>query len=249
MSSEPRPGEGSPDWIRDAAARAVEEVRLYARTALRFTLRPGRFARAWASGEQAALNPLAMLATAAGLVGGANNLLGRLLEHGGGDGDSLLMDVLAAGAPFAHYALLGLVCHLLLRLAGSRRRLRDSLALALFAGAGPAALANLLVDATGALLWLHAGRPPVLHGGLFATLHGPARTVLSVCSFGGLFAFLAAFALSMRALHQRGVLVTLLALVATLSIAGVAFGLLPPLPFGTRIVVKLHPLSWSIWVD
>jgi hypothetical protein len=40
-----------------------------------------------------------------------------------------------------------------------------------------------------------------------------------------------------------------LALAATLAAAGVLFGLLPPLPFGTRIVVWLRPLRWSIWVD
>ena len=43
------PALASPDWVRDAALRTWDEARLFAQTALRFTTRPGRFAREWAS--------------------------------------------------------------------------------------------------------------------------------------------------------------------------------------------------------
>ena len=156
--------------------------------------------------------------------------------------------MLAAGAPFLHYALLGLGCHLVLRLFGSQRHLRDSVALALFAGAGPAALVNLLIDAFGALLYLQAGRPPLLRGGLFATLHGPLRDLLVRFSAAGFVTFLVTFGLALAALHQRKA-ATALALLVTLVAAGVLFGLLPPLPFGTRLIIWLRPLHFALWVD
>ena len=244
---EPMPALDTPDWVREAVLRTWDEARLFAQTALRFTTRPGRFAREWATGAQTALNPLAMLATAAGMVGSANNLLSRVSGTASG-GDSLVGDVLAAGAPFLHYTLLGLGCHAVLRLFGSQRRVRDSVAMALFAGAGPAALVNLLIDALGALLYLEAGRPPLLPGGLFATLHGPLRELLVRFSEAGFGTFLVTFGLALAALHQRKA-ATVLALFLTLVAAGVLFGLLPPLPFGTRFIIWLRPLHWSIWVD
>ena len=239
---------GAPDWPRDAAARAWEEARLFARTAAGFSVRPGKFTQAWADGEIVALNPLGMLATAAGLVGGANNLLARLVGHDGGS-SSLLEDLLAACAPFAHYALLGALCHLLLLLTRSRRRLRDSVAVALFAGAGPSAIATVLGVAIGGALWLGAGSPQFVRGGLFATLHGPAHTVLLLVAVSGFAAFLVPLALSLSALHQRPLALTALALGATLIAVGIAFGLLPPLPFGTRLVIWLHPFQWALWID
>jgi hypothetical protein len=242
------PSPDSPDWLREAALRTWDEARLFAQTALRFTTRPGRFARDWASGALSALNPLAMLATAAGLLGTANNLLGRLISKGSG-GDSLVLDVLAAGAPFVHYALLGLGCHLVLRLLGSQRHVRDSVAMALFAGAGPAALAHLLIDAFGALLYVQAGRPPLVRGGLFATLHGPLRDLLVHFSSAGFVTFLVTFGLALGALHQRKAVAIVLALAVTLAAVGVLFGLLPPLPFGTRLIIWLRPFNVAVWVD
>jgi hypothetical protein len=237
----------SSDWVREAAFRTWDEARLFALTALRFTTRPGRFARDWSTGALPALNPLAMLATAAGLVGGANNLLGRTIGLPSGS-DSLVADVLVAAAPFLHYALLGLGCHVVLRLFGSQRHARDSVAMALFAGAGPAALVNVLIDAFGALIYLEAGRPPLVRGGLFATLHGPLRDLLVHFSSAGFVTFLVTFGLALAALHQRK-LATVVALLATLVAAGVLFGLLPPLPFGTRLIIWLRPLHFAIWVD
>lgn len=42
---EPGPSPESPDWVRDAVLRTWDEARLFAQAALRFTTRPGRFAR------------------------------------------------------------------------------------------------------------------------------------------------------------------------------------------------------------
>src|SRR4051812_5122670 len=137
----------SPNWIREAAANAAGELRLFFQTARDFTAHPIRFAVAFTEGRQRAMNPLAFLATSAALLGGLRLLL-RSLAGGADENLSLVTQALDALAPYLHYAVLGSLAHAVFRLTGARRPLRDSLAMALFAGGGPAALAEVLTALT-----------------------------------------------------------------------------------------------------
>jgi hypothetical protein len=238
----------SPAWIRDAAERAWEELRLYVETAVLFTLRPGRFALEWVEGRRLALNPLAMLATAAGVLGTATNLLGRLLGRSGGE-STLLRDVIAAVAPFVHYAVLGALCHAVLRLFGSRRPLRDSLGLALFAGGGPAVGTVLLTYLVGAGLWLANGRPTIV-AGLMGSLPHRSAIALSVLAVGGFIAFFISFLLAMAAVHRVRRWKTLLALLAAVAIAAMIFGALDSQAgFGPHLFWVRKPLRLDLWLD
>jgi hypothetical protein len=238
----------APDWLRDAGRGAWRDALLYLRTAFGFLRAPGRFTQAWASGAETALNPLGMLATGAGLVAAADGLLGRALAIPERD-SSLLIDVLVAAAPFAHYAALGLLAHLCFSGLGSTRRMRDSVGIALFAGAGPAALTQSLGDLIALLAWLSAGHPPYQRGGLFTMLHGPARAVLSFEAFGGYFAFLSTFALALAALHGKPWWKAALVLLLSVAVLGVIFSALPAVPCGTRVIVDLSVPRWLLYVD
>lgn len=148
MAELPAPGE-SPNWIREALANAVAELRLFFSTARDFTLHPIRFGAAFTEGRQRAMNPLAFLATSAALLGGLRLLL-KTATGAPDENLSLPVQAVDALAPYLHYAALGCVAHAVFRLTGSMRPLRDSLAMALFAGGGPAALAEVLTALTSA---------------------------------------------------------------------------------------------------
>jgi hypothetical protein len=128
--------EGGPDWVREGLGQAYDELRAFVRTAVDFTLRPTEFAREWATGQRHALNPLGFLATAFGAFGVNLAVLG-VLEADKPDSPSLLGQALGAILPFCYYLAIGIVQHGVLRLFGSRRPLRDTCAMALYAG-GPA---------------------------------------------------------------------------------------------------------------
>jgi hypothetical protein len=132
---------GGPDWVREAFAQARDEVASFLRTARDFTLHPSSFARQWVAGERRALNPLGFLATSFAIVAGSDALMMSLAqrqeEHG------FWESVVGSLAPFGYYLFVGLVAHGVLRLFGSRRRLSDTCAMALYAGGGPATLAHL----------------------------------------------------------------------------------------------------------
>jgi hypothetical protein len=236
----------SPDWIRAAILQTLQEAQRYLETVWRFTTRPGRFAREWAEGGLVALNPLGMLATSAGLVGTVQNLLQRFVNKAGED-ESLLHSIASAGAPFVHYLFLGCVCHVLM---GPRRKLRDSLALALFAGAGPAVWTEIASYFAGVLLWVGAGKPRVAEGGLMRALpHGMSNALaaLAVC---GLCAFGVSFALAMAGLHRASLGRVAFSLVVALLAAGFIFGLPGlDLAFGPRLSIHLHPLHLDLWID
>ena len=180
MAELPSPGE-SPSWIRDAVANGLGELRLFFATAKAFTFHPVRFAGAFIEGRQRAMNPLAFLATSAGLLGGLRLLL-RAATASPDANLSLPGQLFEAVAPYLHYAALGCIAHLVFRATGSGRPLRDSLAMALFAGGGPAAFADLFTLLTGAAFDLAhpalAGQPQVAPQGLwlFALIAMPTIT-------------------------------------------------------------------------
>jgi hypothetical protein len=158
--------DGSPDWVRDALRQFLEEVRLFVRTAVDFTLHPSAFAEAWVVGRQRALNPIGFLATAFAVLAPFDALLVHLVHKTGDEAGqpSLLRAALGAILPFGYYLLLGMLQHATLRAFGSKRRLRDSCAMALYAGGGPASAARIVVELMVLALYYHSGRTSVGQG-------------------------------------------------------------------------------------
>ena len=128
-------GERDPQWIRSAVRAVGHEWLEYARTAWAATVAPGRFARQWADGERAALNPFACLVNALALVTVFNVLL-RLAKHGGDELPPWL-DLLRPALQIFNGAVMASLFHFPLRLLGARRPWRVSLGVAFFVTAGP----------------------------------------------------------------------------------------------------------------
>lgn len=229
--------------------RSADEVRSFLGTGARFTMHPVRFARDWRSDRLQALNPLGVLATGAGVLAVARVTLDFLLSRPSA-GQGLIDSALDAVAPFVHYAALGTLAHAFLRVLRSRRPLTDSLAMSLFAGGGPGVLAVLVTYAAGLALWLASGRPEVIHNGLLGSLPPGAARALSWVADAGYVLFLVTLLASLRGLHEAPWWKALVALIAAVVLVGLVFGRWPiDVPFGTRVLVRFHPLHLSIWVD
>jgi len=213
----------SPPWVRDAARAFAHELHTYVATAIAFTRRPGRFAVSWWRGEAIALNPVGMLATAAAFLGGTRQLAYALLGVDGPDG--LLEAIASSLGPFAHYLLVGLLCHLVFApLAARKATVLDSVAMALFAGAGPAAIAEIAawIVVVAASPWLS---PDV-------TMAIAVSIAFSVFCF--------ALASSLAAIHDARWWHVLLAFAVAFPITGLVFGVLdPPGNYGMHWVLRL----------
>ena len=142
----------SPDWVHDALHQFADELRFFVRTTVDVTLHPVRFAQGWVSGRRRALNPLGFLATAFAVLGPTLAVTQRLTQYHD-EPSSPWLDALGALLPFVYYLVLGALQHGVLRLNGSRRRLRESCAMALYVAGGPGLLAQLLVIAL--VLFVH----------------------------------------------------------------------------------------------
>jgi hypothetical protein len=235
-------------WLRDSLRATQDELALFAITAAAVTARPAQFGATWARGERRALNPLAFMATAAALVTVTVTLASRLAPLGR-PSSSLWGEALDSLGPYVYYVALGLVCHPVLRLWGSRHALAGSVAISLYAGGGPGTLATLVDLGLYLFIQRHFGKvsfsgpellsPAVLSVGLFAM----------VVRVGSFVAFARALA-GLHGLKTRGPLVALLvALVAT----GLVFGLLdPPGHYGMHIALGVldhgRRLWWPVWV-
>ena len=131
-------------WIREAARTAANEARQLAATIAAFARHPFRFAEEWRAGTSAPMNPIGVVAGSAVVVGAMRQAAMAVL--GAGDDRGLLASALTALGPYVHYAALALICHVVLRITTGRRvSLGDSIAIGLYAGGGPAAIAESLV--------------------------------------------------------------------------------------------------------
>jgi hypothetical protein len=214
----------APRWLHDGLRIAWTELRSYVTTALRFTRAPHRFMAGWWHGELAAMNPLAMLATGAAIAAASRQLAGAVL--GVDRPNTLLGAALSALGPYLHYVALGALCHAVLT---ARRRsdvrLADSVAAALYAGAGPAALAE-------ALGWLVmcALSPVVTSPIAFGVMLGVAFSI---------FCFTLAMALA--GLHRPPWWKMLAAFVIAFPLTGLVFGTLrPPGNYGLHWVLDVR---------
>jgi hypothetical protein len=224
--------EAGPDWVRDALHQFAEEVRLFLRTARDFTLQPRRFAREWATGERRALNPLGFLATAFAVMGPLDALAAHLLVKDKGN-PSLLLAALGALLPFAYYLLLGALQHAVLRLCGARRPLRDTCAMALYAGGGPATAANVAVVL---LLMLRTA-----FGGASGHSSPAVTAVVMIGAAASFCLFFMTLSFALGSLHDAcGIRVRHMVLANTVAllVSGFLFAILdPPGDYGLHMVM------------
>lgn len=219
-------GRAAPPWLRDGAAAAWHEVRAYGATTWAMASTPAAFAASWWAGTRAAMNPLAMLATGAALVAGVRQLAMAVLDQPRPDG--LLAGIASALGPYALYVATGVLCHLVL--APRPRRpgvgLTDTVAMALYAGAGPAALAE-------AIGWL------VLSG--LALLGVDVVPVALPVMLGVAFTvFCYVLASAFGGLHHPSVWRIVLAFGVAFPVTGLVFGYLdPPGNYGLHWVLSL----------
>jgi hypothetical protein len=211
MGTEPLQERAPPSWLRDGVHAALHEIWFYLTTAWAFGRRPARFMDGWLSGGVNAMNPLAMLATGAAVGAAMHQLAGAVvgIEHP----DGLLDAVLSALGPYAHYVAIGLLCHLVIAPWGRRDvHVLDTIAAALFAGAGPAALAEAIGWVVVCAIWPFAPSPIVV-----AAMLGVAFSV---------FCFTLATALG--GLHRPSWLRIVLAFAIAFPATGLVFGTLKP---------------------
>jgi hypothetical protein len=223
----------APDWVNDGFRQFVDEVRLFLRTAVDFTLKPVLFAREWATGQRHALNPLGFLATAFAVAGPARALFLHAVRAAG-ESTSLVRDALGALNPFGYYLALGALQHGVLRLCGSRRRLRDSCAMALYAGGGPALLIDLFVMVAMYFVWRATGS-------LNLTEVRSSWALAVMIGVGGSFTlFVTTLSASLAGLHERDGIRSRHIVVANLVaflVTGVAFAFFePPGAFGLHFI-------------
>ncbi len=214
-----QPAERAPEgpaWIRETIALGREEARRFAVTAFAFMSRPSRFSADWLAGRQHALNPLGFVATALAISGAVGIFMPQ------GDSAGLLASISAATMPYVYYAAVGILCHPLLRIAGSKRRLSASIAVALFAGGGPGLVIALSMDLLIALRTALFGQfqQSILRG-----VPHWALAPLALLAYGPFFYYLATLALALGGLHAVGRLRAVAAVVISLVLTGLALGI------------------------
>jgi hypothetical protein len=235
------PSGGDPDWLRHELRAALAVLAGFFRTASAFTRRPRAFAADFAAGAGGAQNPITFLATSGTLVTAVHIITDTVL--GNEQRSSLADEIGKALGPYLYFVALGALIHALLRIR-SPRPLRSSVAIALFAGGGPAAALGMFLLVLGTALKLTvadrtapgvmAGVPPVLTG------------VVTVVVVAALASYHVIFALGMAGLHgvkrRWAGLALLLAVVALAFIAG-AFRVHWNMPLGLHTP---HLVAWPL---
>ncbi|HEX4385977.1 MAG TPA: hypothetical protein VH083_23630 [Myxococcales bacterium] len=216
-------------WAREAVDSALEEVRLYLRTAGSFARHPGVFSAEWAAGERHAMNPLGFFASSLAVIG----VLGQLERFWPAPGDSkpsFLGDALEATGPYLHAVVLALLIHALLRARGSRRPVLDSVAAALYAGGIAQVAASFFLAVLQA-----AFRKPL---GEIAQVRW-ATALIAFSLVGPAVFFAVAIVLALAALHGMPRRWPLLGFVLAWSLTGALLSLLnPPGHYGLHPVIR-----------
>jgi hypothetical protein len=232
------------DWLRSALRSALDELAAWGATMRAVSRAPGRFGRAWASGDATALNPLAFLATSAAFVGIEIQVADALT--GDKDEGSLSINILHWLEPYALFALFGLFSHVFLH----RKRMRSSVAMALYAGAGPATLCGLVLILLATALRL-AFHPPTEN--LFAAVPPWLYKLLLVIMYSVLIWFWIGLTMALAGLHGvpwwRSALAVLGAqvLLAISVQLLVGWGMRPANPFLPVVLLGLHRNAAGDW--
>jgi hypothetical protein len=241
----PRPLQhDGPAWIHEAVAITRDEIRAFVTTALGFMSQPGRFCGDWVEGRRSALNPLGFVATALGVSG----LVKALVPDPAADG--FWNHVSQAALPYVYFAVLGLLCHPLLRLGGSHRRLHASVAVSLFAGGGPGLLSALSISLAVALrLTLF----PPFEGSVLRGLPSWALGPFALLTYAPSLFLLATLALGLAGLHACSRLRAVAAVMVSVVVVGFTLGVLQrfvhlelPVPHVEILVVRGRILP-DIW--
>jgi hypothetical protein len=216
----------------------IDEVVLFVSTAVGFLVGPARFADDWANGRRRAMNPLGFLATSAAVLVPVRHYCLRRFGIMSEDG-SFAWQIYESLQPFLLFIGLGIFCHPVMRLAGSKRRLRSTLAVSLYTGGGPATGVELFGNwPLVALLHRTMGKTLLTS----ADLHSPAAWAFTVAFLGAFLVYLVTFARALQGLHQLRWWWAALALLVGIGINGaVARLVVDPL-----LVRVLHaPLRFS----
>jgi hypothetical protein len=230
-------------WLADSVRLTAREVRSFARTVAAVTFRPARFAAGWVTGELSVTNPLGYFATSVAIVAVCQKL--AFAVAGVGEGAGLFIEVVNAIGPYLYYVALGMLCHVMLRARGSRRTVRGSLAIALYAGGGPFALATIFNLSAFVFAQLRFGK--LNFSG--AELLTPQVLALGVVAFGSRLAALVMFARALSGFHEQPARWTALALLLALAITALAFGLLdPPGNYGGHFIIGEVRGGERIWL-
>lgn len=189
-------------------------------TALQFSRHPGRFGTAWVAGQTQALNPIGYLSTSLAVSAAASALASALL----GTHDSGLWATLAnAMLPYTYHVVLGLVCHGVLRLGGSIRPLRASVAIALFAGGGPGLVLTLAIYAT---MGLHLVLVGTSQGSVLSDVPLWSAPIFWILIYGPLMLLPATLAAGLRGVHGVTRVRAFVAMVTAMVITAAIFGVL-----------------------
>ena len=162
------PGQPDPPWIADAVRTALAELRFFAQTTLAFLRSPRRFGAGWGAGELRALNPAAFALNAVSFNGVWHILVVKAMSVELKSEPPLWAQAVKATLPFVFGALFSVLGHAAVRLAGSRRPYRSSLALSLFTS-GPMTLIGAPLMP---ILALSYREPKTMTAGLLAASAG-----------------------------------------------------------------------------
>ena len=229
-------------WLVDSVRLTAREARSFAGAVAAVTIRPARFASGWVTGELSVMNPLGYFATSVAIVAVCQKLAFAVV--GAGEGAGLLVEVVNAIGPYLYYVALGMLCHAMLRARGSRRTARGSLAITLYAGGGPFALATIANLVAFTIAHLRFGKGDFSG----AELLTPQVLALGVLAFGSRLAALVIFARALSGLHGQPARWTALALLLALAITALAFGLLePPGNYGGHFIIGEERAGERVW--
>lgn len=209
--------ETDPDWIRDAWEQS--QLRAYLLTFREVTLRPGAFASEYVNGRVPPMGPWSFFVTGSA----ADAILSSAFAHLWPDlaGDSFFESIVHAVRPYVTYGVLAVLVHLAMRLLGSRRALRSTVAIALYIGGGPAAAFRLITN---------AGYKPIAYSGgmmQFQEHHYWLAVGLSLVSVAGYLWFFGGFARALAKLHRVRMWTSLAVLAAAFAVHGAATQLAP----------------------
>jgi hypothetical protein len=237
--------DSTPDWVRESLHQSTDELRMFLRTACVFTMQPRRFAAEWADQRRRALNPLGFFATAFAIIGATDIAFARLTHSS--DAPTAIDSLLGAGLPFVYYVILGIFSHAILRLFGSKRPLRGSCAMALYAGGGPMLASHALtLTATIVLAQING------HVEHSVTSHTPHGWIVLGGMLLAFVLFLVTLLGALAGLHCRdGIAIwqTAVALLLAIIIAGFLFDAVkPPGEYGLHPVIgfRREVGSWNL---
>lgn len=161
---------------------------------------------------------------------------------------SLWRAALAAVLPFGYFLLVGTLQHGVLRLFGTRRPLRDSCAMALYAGGGPATLARIVIGFVAIAAWERTGTTEIQS---LRTLSGALLFSSAILSFSLFYYTLSSALGGLHALYRISWWHILIANIVAMFATGLLFGLLhPPGSYGLHLVISptngAHDWSFGI---